>query len=149
MGWNEMMSTISSTILIPLILAVGSAVLLIGKSYVNRISKSIVAKNELEQLEKINEVRSKIIADIDTIVKAAVGSNMQLAHTMKQNGHKLSEDESKALRNTAIKLIMSSLPPSVTDEGGVMLNIIGGKDRLNSLIEAMMEKYVYEYKSTE
>lgn len=145
---NDMMSNLVNNILLPLILSLGSAILVTGKNYVKRIVKSIEAKNDLESLTKLNEMKSLLMNEIGTIVEAAVGSNMQLADKMKSQNedHKLTEEQVTELGTAAKDLVMRALPASLTDENGSLLNIIGGKDRLDAIIEGLLEKSVYDYK---
>lgn len=111
-----------------------------------RVIESIEAKNELENMSRVNEMRSNLLKEIETSVKAAVGSNMQIANKMKERGKKLTDDQISELQNSAKKLIMDSLPESLTTEGGTLLKIIGGKDKLDITIDNMLETAVYEYK---
>ena len=148
MNIDEFMNFLVNNVLLPLLIAIGSAMLIVAKSYIKRIMKSIEAKNDLESLMKLNEMKSTLINEIGIIVDAAVGSNMQLADKMKSENEncKLTNDQMKLLNESAKELIMKALPESLTNENGSLLNIIGGKDKLDAIIEGMLEKYVYEYK---
>ena len=97
-------------------------------------------------MSKKNTIRNELLVTLSEVVKAAVASNMELSDQMKQNGHKLTDDEIRELNGTVMRLVMNTLPPSLTNDDGVLLEIIGGKDKLESIIKSMMEKYVYEYK---
>lgn len=148
MDANEIINSLVNNVLLPLLMSLGSAILIAVRNYIKRIVKSIEAKNDLESLTKLNEMKSLLLNEIGTIVDAAVGSNMQLADKMKSDNedHKLTEDQVNELSKAARTLIMSALPPTLTEENGSLLNIIGGKDRLDTIIDGMLEKYVYEYK---
>lgn len=146
MDWANILSAIGEHIIIPIIIALGTAILLVLKTSFDKIAKSVVAKNELSDMEKKTNIRKELIATIAVEVEAAVGSNMQLADKMKESGQKLTDEQIKSLNNSAKQLVINALPPSLTEENGVLLEIIGGKDRLEAIIDAMMEKSVYEYK---
>lgn len=147
-NFNELIDK-AVDLLLPVVMSTGSYLFIMAKKYISRIVKSFEAKNDLESMVKLNEMKSLLLKEIGTTVDSAVGSNMQLADKMKEGNedHKLTDDQVKELNATAKKLIMDSLPDTLTKEGGSLLNIIGGNDKLNSIIDGMLEKYVYEYKS--
>lgn len=140
------LNAISDHVVIPLIIAFGAAMLFVFKDRFDKIAKSIVAKNELSEMEKETNIRKQLLETIDNQVKAAVASNMSIANEMKNNGEKLSEDQIRKLNDSAKRLVLNSLPPSLTENNGVLLEIIGGRDKLEGVIEVMLEKHVYEYK---
>lgn len=142
----QWISAIFDNIAIPILAAFGGIIVYLIKSFADRITKSVVAKNEAASLEKVFATKSYIIKEIDDIVGAAVASNMQIADDMKKAGHKLSEEQIMQLQESAKELVINSLPASLTEESGSMIQIIGGQDKLYSLINALMEKHVYEYK---
>lgn len=146
MDWNIIMGGIWDHVMIPIIIAIGVALAFVVKHYADKVSKSIVAKNEISAMEKQSSVRKELLTTLSTIVEAAVGSNMQIANTMKASGQKLTPEQISELNQSAKKLVINSLPPSLTNENGVLLEIIGGKEKLDAVIDSMMEKYVYEYK---
>lgn len=133
-------------IFVPAMIALGAALVIVVKHYADKIAKSIVAKNELSNMSKENTVRNDIIKTVDEMVKAAVASNMDITKKLKENGHKLTEHEIAELNATAKCLVMNTLPPSLTNDDGVLLEIIGGKDKLDAMIKNMIDKYAYEYK---
>lgn len=140
---------IEEHVLLPVIIAFGAAILLICKHFFDKISKSIVAKNEISEMDKQASIRNKLMITLQESVKTAVASNMQTASAMKSGGRKLEEYQIQELNNSAMNIVLGSLPPSLTEEGGVLLDFIGSKEKLNGLISAMIEKYVYEYKLSE
>lgn len=140
---------IEEHVLLPVIIAFGAAILLICKHFFDKISKSIVAKNEISEMDKQVSIRNKLMITLQESVKTAVASNMQTASAMKSGGRKLEEYQIQELNNSAMNIVLGSLPPSLTEEGGVLLDFIGSKEKLNGLISAMIEKYVYEYKISE
>lgn len=142
MFWSYVLDHIG----VPVLCAIGAAVVMVVKYYADKIAKSVVAKNELSAMSKKNTIRNELLVTLSEVVKAAVASNMELSDQMKQNGHKLTDDEIRELNGTVMRLVMNTLPPSLTNDDGVLLEIIGGKDKLESIIKSMMEKYVYEYK---
>lgn len=133
-------------IFVPVMIVIGTALVIVVKHYADKIAKSIVAKNEISSMSKENTVRNELIKTLDEMVKAAVASNMDLSKKLKENGRKLTDNEIMELNNTVTTLVMNSLPPSLTNDDGVLLEIIGGRDKLDAIIRSMMEKYVYEYK---
>lgn len=140
---------IEEHVLLPVIIAFGAAILLICKHFFDKISKSIVAKNEISEMDKQASIRNKLMITLQESVKTAVASNMQTASAMKSGGRKLEEYQIQELNNSAMNIVLGSLPPSLTEEGGVLLDFIGSREKLNGLISAMIEKYVYEYKLSE
>lgn len=146
MDWNIFMNGLLEHIAIPIIIVIGGAICVIVKHYADKITKSIVAKNEISELEKKNTVRKDLLSTLNTLVEAAVGSNMQLADTMKMSGEKLTQEQITELNRSAKQLIINSLPPSLTSDDGVLMEVIGGREKLDAIIGSLMEKHVYEYK---
>lgn len=133
-------------IFVPVMVVLGAALVIVVKHYADKIAKSIVAKNELSAMSKENTVRNDIIKTVDEMVKAAVASNMDITKKLKENGHKLTDEEIAELNETAKCLVLNTLPPSLTNDDGILLEIVGGKDKLDSMIKNMIDKYAYEYK---
>lgn len=139
--------SITKGILEPLVLTcVGWLSVYITKC-IKRYMDGIEAKNELNNMNKVNEMRSSLLKEIELNVRAAVGSNMQIANKMKSHGKKLTNEQINELQKTVKTLVMDSLPESLTTEDGVLLKIIGGKNRLDIIINNMLETAVYEYKN--
>ncbi len=139
-------SIFSSTVLVPILTIIVTAVGSYVAYRMNKVSKTAMAKNAMEEMEKKNGIRNQLMDLIKKNVQAAVESNMQLADTMKQAGHKLDQDEIKALNNSAKQMIMNNLPLELTNSDGILCEIIGGPDKLDSIIDTMMEQSVYEIK---
>lgn len=139
-------SYILDHIFVPVMIVIGAALVIVVKHYADKIAKSIVAKNEISSMTKENTTRKELIETLNSIVESAVASNMQLAEAMKKNGQKLTQEQIEELNNTCKTLVINSLPLSLTEENGVLLEVIGGKEKLNAIISSMMEKHVYEYK---
>lgn len=146
MDFTTIWSTVMDAIIIPVIIALATAIVFIAKSGFNRISKSITAKNELAAMESQQAIREKLVAMIDDSVKAAVASNMSTVEELKKNNHKLTGNEIQELNESAKQLVLNTLPPELTDEDGTLLSILGGTAKLDGLITSLIEKYVYEYK---
>lgn len=146
MDTYTLLNSIAENIIIPIIVAFGAAILWLVKHYLDKIVKGIAVRNEISSMEKRNNIRAQLMDMISQTVQAAVASNMSVADEMKESGNKLTEDQIDQLNSSAKELIIGSLPSSLTQEDGVLLEIIGGKDTLDSLIQNLMEKYVYEYK---
>lgn len=139
-------SSVLDNIFTPLLIVLGGAIVVVFKHYADKFAKIMIAKNEIAEMEKQSTIRKDLLGTIGTMVESAVGSNMQLADSMKEAGAKLTEMQVLELNNTAKQLVLNALPPGLTEEDGVLLEIIGGRDKLNAIIDSMMEKYVYEYK---
>ena len=146
MGTESIIQSIIENIAIPAIVAFGGGVSLFIGRWVNKIGKSITLKNEIESIEKRAKARKDILDALRLTVEAAVGSNMQLANTMRQRNGKLTGDDIAVLKNTAKELIMNTLPESLKSEDGELLKIVGGRAQLDTEINVMIEQYVYEYK---
>ena len=143
---SQLLSSIMDNIMSPILAVLGVALVFIFKNRFDKISKSIVAKNEIAEMKNKNTIRKELMEIIASNVEAAVASNMQIAAAMKSGGRKLTDADVKTLNESAKTLIMNSLPDSLTKEGEPLNDIIGGTTKLHTIIDALMEKYVYEYK---
>lgn len=139
-------SIFSSTVLIPILTVIVTAVAGYVGYRMNKVSKAAMAKNAMAEMTEKNSVRNQLMDLIQKNVRAAVESNMQLADSMKQGGHELDREEVKMLNNSAKQMIMNNLPLELTNSDGVLCEIIGGPDKLDSIIDTMMEQAVYEIK---
>lgn len=144
---DTIISTIMDNLVLPAIVGIATAIILIGKRLLERIVKSIEIKNELITLEKRVAIRGELVDILNDNVKAAVAANMSLRNELKENGEKLTEEQAEKLRKSAYNFVMNTLPPSLKEDDGILLEIIGGKDTLDALIRALNDKYVYEYKT--
>lgn len=142
-----LMQAIIDNILLPIVVVIGSSLLFIVKSYAKKITNSVISKNELMSLDNLTSIKNNLLTEIQTIVQAAVFTNMKLAETMKTGGKKLEETEITMLQNSAKRLVYQSLPLSLTDENGPMLKIIGGQEKLDSIINGYLEQAVINAKS--
>lgn len=144
--WYSFFSSLMDNLLTPVLAVLGGALVYILKHWLDKVSKSIIAKNELEELEKTNSIRQDLLKTISEQVDAAVGANMQLADKMKESGHTLSDEQISELNNNAKELVMNALPPSLSEKDGVLLEMIGGPERLDKIIDTFMENSVYQWK---
>jgi len=143
---NEVITTILNNLVLPAIIAAAGIIIAICNKLVNSVSKSIELKNELYMLQKQIEIRNKLINIIGEHVKIAVASNMMLANDFKKEGDGyLTEEQQHQLQNNAKKIINDSIA-SMLGADSRLLEVLGGEDALNAIINAMIEKYVYEYK---
>ena len=147
MDYSAIMKAIIDNILIPVLIVIGSSVLVIAKSYVQKLTDSIIAKNEIVSLNNIASIKNHILAEIATLVQAAVCTNMTIAEGIKAAGNGLSDADITMLQDSAKQLVYQSLPLSLTDENGSMLKILGGKEKLESLISGSLECAVIEAKA--
>ena len=146
MDMDSIMNAVMENLIVPILAVLGTTLVLIVENCLKKIADSIVNKNAMSDMEKETATRKKLLDTIESCVAAAVGSNMQLADQMKESGESLTDDQVKQLNENAKKIVYSSLPTSLTSEDGALMKIIGGPDKLDSIIDAYMEKYVYEYK---
>ena len=138
--------TIIDNLAAPILIAIGGAIALLINKWADKIGNSVTVKNEIESIEKRMKTRKDILDTLAPTVEAAVASNMQLANTVKERNGKLSEEDVLMLNESAKKLVFNTLPKSLTEEDGVLLDIIGGPEQLDAAITVMIERYVYEYK---
>jgi len=147
---ERVLDIITNNILAPALLAIGSAILLIIRSYAEKMMKSIVSKNEKECLELETKTKVNILAEIDNIVSGAVAANMKLAEELKiaaaEKGRDLTSAEVAMLNNSARELIMNALPDSLTREGGILHTIVGGSEKLRIIIDDSIEKHVIDHR---
>lgn len=146
MDFYTFMVAVFEHITVPIIILVGGVIIAVLKPYAKKITTSLTTKNEMEYLEKMTTAKSNLMEQLDKLVESAVASNMQLADKMKENGHKLTDDEISELNRSAKDLVISSLPIEVLDPDGDLYKLIGGDDKLDKMIMGLMEKHVYVYK---
>lgn len=144
---DYLMHAVMDNIIMPVLVVIGSAILMVVRSYVKRIRDSIIAKNEMVSLDSLTRIKNNLLEEIETIVKAAVFTNMNLANTMKIGGKKLTDTEIEMLQQSTKSLVYQTLPTTLTEDNGVMLEVIGGKDRLDGIINNFIEKSVIDAKA--
>ena len=142
----DIMNAFADKIIIPIIAILGTAIVVILQKFADRVAKSIELKHQLEDIEKEAAIRERIVGIIAQCVESAVGSNMQLADSMKTDG-KLTTEQVKQLQDSAKKRIWDTLPYTLTREDSALYQIIGGREKIDALIDTMIEQYVYEFKS--
>ena len=144
---HQMADMAVQVILIPAMLAIGSTLLVIIKSYVQKIGQSLVAKYEMESLKSLTNVSMNLAAEIDKAVDAAVASMMVTVNRLKEeNNGELSEEDAVYVKGMAKELVDQSLPSSLTEDGEILNKAIGGTEALNTLIAGLIEKHVVEQK---
>lgn len=146
MDWYQIFQVILDNLAVPILIAIGGGLTVIATKWTDKIGNSITIKNEIESIEKRMKARKDILDTLRPTVEAAVATNMQLADKLRQQNGKLSEEDAVELNRSAQELVMSTLPNSLTDDDGILLDIIGGKSQLEAAIKVMIEQYVYEYK---
>lgn len=144
---DYLMHAVMDNIITPVLVVIGSAILMVVRSYVKRIRDSIIAKNEMVSLDSLTRIKNNLLEEIETIVKAAVFTNMNLANAMKIGGKKLTDTEVEMLQQSTKSLVYQTLPTTLTEDNGVMLEVIGGKDRLDGIINNFIEKSVIDAKA--
>ena len=137
---DYLMHAVMDNIITPVLVVIGSAILMVVRSYVKRIRDSIIAKNEMVSLDSLTRIKNNLLEEIETIVKAAVFTNMNLANTMKIGGKKLTDTEIEMLQQSTKSLVYQTLPTTLTE-------VIGGKDRLDGIINNFIEKSVIDAKA--
>jgi len=146
MDWSSIISSILDNILVPVLVLIGSTIVLMLKPFAKKITSSIQMKNEMAALEKMTKAKGHLMEQLDGLVDTAVAANMQLAEKMKENGHKLTPDEIEELNNSAKEMVIDSLPTEILDPEGDLYKLIGGEEKLDRMIKNLMEKHVYAYK---
>jgi hypothetical protein len=142
---QEIVHVIVENLLIPAIILIAGTVMVLLQRATDKVVKYLQLKGAIANVQAETEIRKKITDTIAIHVKAAVANTMDIALKMKENG-KLSEEQIKELNDHVHALVMNSLPPSLLQEGNVILETIGGKEVLMSIVDNLMEQYVYEYK---
>ena len=148
MSWVYFWSSVFDYMAVLFLVLFGGAIVTLLQKFGNKITKSIDAKNEIAALNKQSATRIQLLEELKVFVEAAVASNMQLAEKMKEaSGGKLDEEQSNELKQAAKDLVYKVLPASLTDDDGVLLEVIGGRGRLDAIIDNLIEQYVFEYKN--
>lgn len=145
---KQIMDMVVQVILVPALLAIGSVVLVIIRSYVQKIGQNLITKYEMESLKSLTDVSMNLSAEIDKAVDSAVAKMMITVDELKsanEDGQLTSEDV-EYVQGMAKELVARSLPDSLTTEGEVLNRAIGGTEALNTLIEGLIEKHVVEQK---
>lgn len=148
MTWDYFWSSVFDNMVVPILILFGGAIVALIQKFGTKLTKSAEAKNEIANLNKQSATRIQLLNELKVFVEAAVASNMQMAEKLKSvSGGQLSEEQAIELKQSAKDLVYKVLPPSLTEDNGVLLEVIGGKGRLDAIIENLIEQYVYEYKS--
>lgn len=142
----EVISAIMENLVVPLIVAIAGIVITLASKYLEKFSAGIELKNSLYSLEKQVSIKNKIIEILSSEIKSAVASQMSSANEMKEaNGGKLTTEQQEALRTTAKLLVTKSLSALLSSNESLM-EMLGGEEAVEELIDTLIEKYVYEYK---
>lgn len=143
----EGLQQLFNTMVVPALLAGGGTIITLICKYSKRFFKNLEVKHELDKVAKTTELKNNILKEIESTVQTVVGSNMGVADDYKSRSSdgKLTDEQSKQLKINAKELILASLPDSITKDDGVLLEVIGGKERLNIIISSMIDKAVYDY----
>lgn len=145
---DVLIKAVVDNVVIPALVVIGSAVLVVLKSYVKKVTDSMIAQNELATLNNIASIKNHLLSEIATIVQAAVSTNMSIAEVLKSNnGGGLTDDQVAMLQKSAKDLVYQALPENLTNEEGSLMKIVGGKDKLDSIIGSLLEHSVIEAKS--
>lgn len=143
-------NAIMDNLMVPVIVIIAGALIAIFQPKINKLVSKHLAKEDLKELNEENTLRKNLIELIDKQVGDAVASNMSLANVIReQHNGTIPEEEGIKLANNAKQLVMNALPLSLTQDDGNLSKIIGGKNRLEAIIQASLEKSVYELKYRE
>jgi len=146
MDWKLILNNIWEAIGIPVVVSILGILSYIGTKIVKQIKGIIAAKVELVAISSENQIRQQVYGILDSTVEAAVASNMQLAKKLKErNNGKLEMDDITELQNSCKRLVEQSLPSSLLNENSSTLEILGGKEKINSMISTLIEKHVFGY----
>lgn len=145
--FNSLGQAILDNLAIPVIVLFGAAFIAMIKPRIDKFVQSMVARADMKELMEENTVRKELIELIDGQVRSAVAANMSMAFSIKKrNGGVIPDEDAQRLANSARTAVMNSLPTTLTMADGSLNQVIGGSDRLESIIQSAMEKYIYEYK---
>ena len=148
MNQSVLLNAVVANIIIPIVLVIGSALVVVVRTYVKKITDSMIEKNEVASLNNLTSIKNNLLAEIATIVQAAVSSNMSIAESLKSNSNgKLSDAEIAMLQDSARELVYKALPPNLTDQNGSLMQLVGGQDKLDAIISSLLEHSVIESKS--
>ena len=140
--------TVLDNIVIPILVAIGSVVLVIIKSYAKKVTESVIAKNEINSLSTITSIKNNLLVEIATVVQSAVFTNMSLADTLKLNSNgKLTDADIAMLQKSAREMVYKTLPDSLINDDGALMKIVGGRDKLDAIIDTQLEQAVIEAKT--
>ena len=126
--------------IIPLLIILFGSAIIIVKSYVDRYSAMIVAKNQIELINITTDTLEKIVS-------ASVSSTMRMANKMKRSKRKLTPEQALRLNKAAKKLINNTLPNGLLPNGMNAKELLGGDHGYNSIIDSLIEKSVIEVKN--
>lgn len=144
---DNLLSVISDQLVGPILVVILASALAIGKSYLNKITDSILTKNDLNKVKDTLDAKSSVLKQIETTVENAVAANMQDADALKASGNgKLSDDEKAKLKSNAKTLVMTTLPSELFDENSSVYSMFGGRGNIEAIVEAMIESYVFKLK---
>lgn len=146
MGWNDFVNMLMNDLIRPALVIIIPAILIIVKSYADKIVNSVVEKNKSQTLCNKTTAQKNVMGDIGGIVEAAVCSNMDLADELKAGdpAGKLSRQKAEMLQTQAKTNIYNALDPVLKDDS--LLDLVGGDVYLKTVIDGLLEKYVTEQK---
>lgn len=145
---DNLLSVISDQLVGPILVIILASALAIGKSYLNKITDSILTKNDLNKVKDTLDAKSSVLKQIETTVENAVAANMQDADALKASGNgKLSDDEKAKLKLNAKTLVMTTLPSELFDENSSVYSMFGGRGNIEAIVESMIESYVFKLKN--
>lgn len=143
---ETMVSSVMNNLIVPLIAVIAGILITMVQRYLEKFSNGIEVKNSLFNLEKQLNIRNKLVEILSEDVKSTVASNMTKANEFKKAGNgKLTQEQQEELRNQVKAITINSISSIISSNEG-LLEMIGGKESLDSLIDILIEKYVYEYK---
>jgi len=143
---SNIMNIVVDKVLIPALLVIGSTILILIKGYAEKLTNSLITKNETECLTAITTAKNNLIKEVDSVVSAAVSNNMALATDLRSQHNGLTSVDVKQLNSSAKQMIQDSLPESLINDNGSLSKIMGGQKSLNALIEGLIEKHVIAQK---
>nr|DAW78240.1 MAG TPA: hypothetical protein [Caudoviricetes sp.] len=136
-------------IVLPIIVCIGSSILLVVKHYIAKLTNSIVAKNDIQITNSEITTRNAILEEIGTLVQSAVYTTMVVATRLKKespNGT-LSDEEAADLQRRVVDLVIKALPPAYDDASSSVIQLIGGIEKRDTIIYSMVEGAVANAKN--
>lgn len=136
-------------LVLPIIVCIGSSLLLIVKHYIAKLTNSIIAKNDIQITNSEINTRNAILEEIGTLVQSAVYTTMVAAWKLKKESPDgtLTDDEIRELQNRVMDLVVKALPPAYDDPKSSVLELLGGIEKRNTIILSMVEGAVANAKN--
>ena len=141
--------SLMDNLVLPIIVCIGSSLLLMAKHYIAKLTNSIIAKNDIQITNSEINTRNAILEEIGTLVQSAVYTTMVAAWKLKKESPDgiLTDEEVRELQNRVMNLVIKALPPAYDDPKSSVLELLGGIEKRNTIILSMVEGAVANAKN--